>query len=54
MVRMQMWLGHIFKLIAFCLRKLAKTLIMAYLLLKNSLNIFLLVFYKHFVPDKSI
>ena len=37
----------------FCLKKFAKTLIMAHFLFKTSLDVFLLVFYKYFVYNNS-
>ena len=37
-----------FQVYRFYLEKLAKTLIMVYFLLENSIDIFLLVFHKHF------
>ena len=37
----------------FCLGKLAKTLIIVYSVFENLLDIFLLVFYKHFVYEKG-
>ena len=44
----------IFKFIALCFGKLAKTLIMVYSLFENPRDIFLLVLYKHFVSDTGI
>ena len=57
MARMEMdcilkkW-GYLFQVYSFCLGKLAKILIMVYFLSVNSLDIFLLVFHKHFVYGK--
>ena len=43
-----------FQVYRFCLGTLAKTLVMVYnFLFKNSLHIFLLVFFKYFVYDKG-
>ena len=44
---------NFFKFIALRLLKFAKTLILIYSLFENSLDIFLLKFYKHFVSDKG-
>ena len=52
MVRVKMDCNF-FKFIALRLVKLAKTLIMVYSLFVNSLDIFLLLFCKHFVFGKG-
>ena len=47
-------LPNFFEVYGFCLGKLTKTQIMVYFLFKNSLDIFLLVFYnKYFVYGKG-
>ena len=43
----------VFSSLLFCLGKLVKPLIMVYSLFENSLDIFLLVFYKYFVNNKG-
>ena len=47
-------LGSFFKFIASLLETSAKTLIIVYFLFENSFDIFLLVFYKHFMYDKGV
>ena len=43
--------ANFFQVYRFCLKKLGKTVIMVDSLSKNSLNVFLLMFYKHFMYD---
>ena len=47
-------MGSVFNFIALCLGRLAKTQIMVYSMFENALDIFLLVFYEHFMSKKKV